>query len=110
MEPAQRLRIFFERLAAAPPAASAQEALALVCRLIQEVEEEFCLLPRQEPAPRQPAGRMYPPQADMIRTLPDGVIQARTIGHMIYCRPDGSIAICRRKSSLPSLEKTGAQL
>ena len=51
MDIPQRLAEFFHRLQAAPAAASAEEALALVCRLIEEVENEFCPLPREQQPP-----------------------------------------------------------
>lgn len=108
MEIHQRLQIFYERLAAAPPCSTAQEALALVCRLIEEVEDEFCPMPRHDPPPIARTGRMYKPQADSVRRLTGGVIQARTSGHVIFCRRDGSIAICRRGKVEVEFEKAGA--
>jgi len=45
MELHERLRIFFERLRAAPPARDAEEAMALVCSVLEKVEDEFWLDP-----------------------------------------------------------------
>ena len=109
MDIAQRLELFFRRLAEAPPAASAEEALALVCRLMEEVEEEFCPLAKQTPAPKRFTGRMYPPQADRIYPAPDGSIEADTRRHQIHCAPDGRIAIYRKESTTPVLNKPGRQ-
>lgn len=89
-----RLRIFFDRLTAAPPTSSANEALALVCRLIEEVEDEFCPIPRENPPPYlRFTGRMYAPQSDRIFRLDDGSILAETRRHMIYCGRNGDIQI-----------------
>lgn len=107
MDITQRLELFFRRLAGAPPAASAEEALQLVCRLMEEVEEEFCPLPKRTPAPKKFTGRMYPPQADRIYPTPGGAIEADTRRHQIYCAPDGRIAIFRKGSTTPVLNKPG---
>src|SRR5260221_5407808 len=93
MELYQRLEIFFARLQAAPPARNAEEALALICRLIEEVENEFCDIRRVDPAPQEPTGRMYPPQPDSIHRSGRGIIRIRTVGHIIICAPDGAIRI-----------------
>ena len=69
----ERLQIFFRRLEAAPPADSAGEAMALVCQLIEQVEDEFCPMPRENPPPLVFSGRMYAPQADRIRWV-EGVL------------------------------------
>ena len=91
MDITQRLELFFRRLAEAPPAATAEEALRLVCRLIEEVEDECCPVPRETPAPIKPSGRMYPPQADNIFPLENGDIEAQTRRHSILCLRDGGI-------------------
>ncbi len=70
--------------------------MALVCRLIEEVEDEFCPLPREEPPPILFTGRMYAPQADrMRRVLPHGTLVADTRHHRIFCQPTGEISIVR---------------
>ena len=107
MDIAQRLELFFRRLAEAPPAGTAEEALALVCRLIEEVEDEHCPVPRETPAPTDFTGRMYPPQADKIYPASDGSIEADARRHQIYCGRDGRIAIFRRGSTTPVLNKPG---
>lgn len=77
MDIQQRLAEFFRRLEAAPPVATADEAIALVCRLIEEVEDEFC------PAPRE----------DHLHRLPDGTITASTRRHRVVCLRDGAITV-----------------
>lgn len=89
----ERLGIFCERLQAAAPAANAQDALALVCRLIEEVEDELCPLPRQESGPLDFTGRMYPPKSDRVRPGPDGGLVATTRRHRIHCFVDGGITV-----------------
>ncbi len=89
----QRLAEFFRRLADAPAAASAEDALALVCRTIETVEDELCPVPGESQPPLRFTGRMYAPQADRIRKLPTGALVADTRGHRVYCGPDGSISI-----------------
>ena len=89
----QRLVEFFKRLENAPPAASAQEALDLVCRLIEEVEDELCPVPRQDPPPLVGTGRMYAPQTDHVKRFANGLIIADARHHRIYCRIDGGISI-----------------
>jgi len=89
----ERLEIFYQRLAAAPPARNAEEAMNLVCRIIEEVEDELCPLPREVPPPERFSGRMYAPQADRIRRLPNGQLVANARHHRIYCQPDGAINI-----------------
>src|SRR5579862_3928305 len=93
MELYQRLEIFFARLQAAPPARDAEDALALICRLIEDVENDYCDIPRVDPPPKEPTGRMYPPQSDSIHRSGRGIIRIRTAGHVIVCAPDGAIRI-----------------
>ena len=93
MDIQQRLAEFFRRLEAAPPVATADEAMALLCRLIEEVEDEFCPVPRTEPPPLAFTGRMYAPREDYIHRLPDGSLTASTRRHRILCRQDGAITV-----------------
>ena len=106
MEIHQRLAEFFRRLEAAPPVSSADEALALVCRLIEEVEDDLCALPRRNPPPRSFTGRMYAPQPDHVKPAPSG-LKATTRRHMIYCEGDGGITIIHRRSRSVVLAKRG---
>lgn len=105
----QRLAEFFKRLEAAPPAANAQEALDLLCRLIEEVEDELCPVARQDPPPLTSTGRMYAPQADRVKRLPNGRIVADARHHRIYCQADGSISIAyvSNKVESPLFYKAG---
>ena len=109
MDIQQRLEVFFRRLADAPPATNADEALRLVCRLIEEVEGELCPVPRRTPPPKEFTGRMYAPQADRIRRLPQGIIIADTRRHRIYCQLDGAISVERIDGRRMELIKPGAR-
>ncbi len=93
MELRERLKLFFERLSAAPPCTGAEESLAFVCRLIEEVEDEYCPVARQNPPPRSRTGRMYAPQSDLVFRLDDGSIRAETRRHTMRFFSDGSIRI-----------------
>jgi hypothetical protein len=57
----ERFQEFLQRLAAAPAANSQAEALALLSRTLNEVEDEFTEIPYQ-PEHWQTDGRMYPPR------------------------------------------------
>lgn len=103
-----RLAEFFKRLEAAPPASNAEEALALVCRIIEEVEDEFCSLPRENPPPTlRFTGRMYAPQKDRIFPLEGGGLVAETRGHLIFCEPNGGIRIDDADDGTIALMKNG---
>ena len=110
MEQHERLKIFFERLRAAPACTSAEVALALVCRLIEEVEDEHCPIPRQNPPPRTATGRMYAPQRDLIFPQNDGSIRAETRRHVMMFFPDGSIRISTESSASFEFFKSGGTL
>lgn len=110
MELHERLAIFFERLRQAPGCRSSSEALALVCRLIEEVENEHCPVARQNPPPRMATGRMYAPQSDFIFSLQDGGIRAETRRHIMKFSPDGSIRITSLTSTGFEFFKTGGTL
>ena len=107
MEIQQRLEVFFRRLAEAPPAANADEVLRLVCRLIEEVEDEFCPLRREEPPPEDFTGRMYAPQSDRTTPFgPDG-LAAETRQHRVVCSANGGITIIHKPSDTTVLGKRG---
>jgi hypothetical protein len=107
MDIQERLAEFFRRLEAAPPASTAEEALRLVCQLIEEVEDELCPLPREEPPPTEFTGRMYAPQEDMVKPRLDGSLVATTRRHVIYCGSDGAIRIAHRFRRSTVLVKPG---
>ena len=106
----ERLEIFYRRLAAAPPTTSAEEAMNLVCRTIEQVEDEFCSMPREEPPPRlRFTGRMYAPQPDRIYRLEHGGLMAEARGHRIFCLADGGIRIEDADEEMVVFVKDGGQ-
>lgn len=97
----ERVAEFYRRLGSAPAVNSADEALALLARTLDEVEDEMSGIPKKTPAPppRKPDGRMYPPQSDFIlRHSADGRITAKTRGHMIEISADGCITIRNKRT------------
>ena len=107
MELHERLEILFERIVSAPACRDAHEALELISRLTESVEEELCDMPTIDPPPIDPTGRMYPPQADYIFPQPDGSIRARTRKHRIICGTDGSITIIHVRTQKVEVSKPG---
>jgi hypothetical protein len=93
MEIQERLEVFFNRLGQAASCGTADEALALVCRLIEEVEDELSSVPREDPPPMRFTGRMYAPHADRVERRFDGSLVASTRHHSIYCSAKGAIHI-----------------
>jgi hypothetical protein len=106
---AERLVEFYRRLAAATPAANSEEALGLMCRILEEVEDDLSGIPKQAPPPRVTMfdGRLYPPLGDMVRRLPEGGIVARTRKHTIMIGANGSISILRTANSELEFTKSG---
>src|SRR5579863_6252428 len=95
MDISERLALFYRRLEAAPPAATAARAFALICRTLDEVEDEFCPVPKKHPPPRRFEGRMSIPQADRVMPQADGSWWVETRRHRISVKPDGGFVIFR---------------
>ena len=91
----QRLAIVYQRLGQAPVANTAEEALALICTVLETVEAEFCPVPKADPPPMTFDGRMYPPQQDNMQRQSDGSLRIKTRGHRIVIAPDGGFTIYR---------------
>src|SRR6266567_3788763 len=91
----ERLAVFYARLRDAPAAKSAEEAFWLICRTLDEVENEFCSVPKTDPPPRRFEGRMYSPQPDNIMVQEDGSWLVRTRRHRISIRSNGDFIISR---------------
>ena len=79
----ERLDLFFERLEKAPPCTSAGEALLLVCRKLEEVEDEFSGIPRNPNPGLKSDGRMYAPRADYMKPESDGGQIAQNKGYEV---------------------------
>lgn len=106
----ERLTEYFNRLRQQPVSRSADEALVRLSQTLMQVEDELSGIPRQEPPPppNRPDGRMYPPQADNVRRLPDGSITARTAGHRIEIGAGGSITIRNVRTGEVDFHQPGA--
>lgn len=101
----ERLDELFRRLAAAPAVSSADEALALVGSVLEQVEDEFSGVPKHPNPPLKFTGRMYPPQEDHIARHPDGSLTATTRRHSIEIGRDGAILIRSFDSGFVCLDK-----
>ncbi len=92
----ERLKEFFRRLAAAPGARNRDEALELIDRVLNEVEDELSGIPRDpEPPPYRSTGRMYPPKTDSIRDVPGKSLlkRFRSTAHNTFIGDNGAIEI-----------------
>jgi len=91
----ERLAVFYERLRIAPPAASAEESFLLICRVLEEVENEFSRVTKQSPPPRAFDGRMYLPQTDNIVKHLDNSMWIKTRHHRVRIDADGAFQVFR---------------
>ena len=105
----ERITVFYDRLAAAPAAESADDALKLIDRLLTEVEDELSGIAERSPPPpfEEDDGRMYPPQADRITRHGDGSLTAQTAKHVIEIGSKGAIRILRRRGRILEFAKDG---
>jgi hypothetical protein len=102
------MNIFLERLAAANPARSADQALALLAQYLNEVEDEFSGFPYR-PERWRTDGRMYPPQEDSRVRCPElpSIRKYRSKGHYDFVGVNGSIRIETLDAEI-LLDKRGA--
>jgi hypothetical protein len=101
-----RIQAFLDRLKDASPASSAEEAYALVCETLNEVEDEFTSIPFDIAAASDK--RMYPPLNDNAfkdKECP-GVTRYRSRGHNTRVGANGAIRIDEVKGSC-LLDKAG---
>jgi hypothetical protein len=103
----ERLQEFFKRLGDAPYATDPEDALSLLGRLIDEVEDEWSGIPKRENPGLVFDGRMYPLQEDFIERLPDGSLVARTRGHVIEIDRRGGIIIKSKRTGGTVFSKPG---
>ncbi len=90
----ERIAELFRRLAAAPPAATAEEAKSLVDNTLNDVEDELTGIPFDASA-WQTDGRLYPAQEDSRRPVagrPE-VVRYRHRSHYTYLGANGAIEI-----------------
>jgi hypothetical protein len=89
----ERLRLFFQRLLAVPPASSHDEARALLADTLTRVEDEFSGVPAEPESPL----RMYPPLDDNRRAVPGaaGLARYRSASHFTFIGTSGAILITK---------------
>jgi hypothetical protein len=90
----QRLREFIRRLRSAPPVASFQEARELLGKTLNAVEDELSGV-AFDPSNWQSDGRMYPPQDDSERSVPEHprVRRFRSRRHNTFIATNGALEI-----------------
>jgi hypothetical protein len=106
---AERLEEFFRRLSAAPLASDHDEAMRQVADTLNGVEDEMTSIPYDPTLPLTD-GRMYPPQPDSRRAVPDrpDVTRYRSRKHSIRIRDNGAIQIIDQATGAIALDKPGA--
>jgi hypothetical protein len=108
MDKKARLKLFHERLAAAPTARTHDEAYDLLCTILDAVEDEHSGLPNNPQW--ETDGRMYPPQIDSVRKV-DGfptVRRYRSSNHNTFIGSNGAIEIRQVVPELVQFAKPGA--
>lgn len=103
-----RLEEFAARLRAAPPAATAEEALTQLSDILNEVEDEMTSIPYNL-AEWRTDGRLYPPQDDSRHSVPGHprVVRYRSKEDNTFIGANGSIEIQRVDKSV-RVDKAGA--
>lgn len=103
----ERTNIFLKRLSAAPPSASEDEALAMLARILNGVEDEFTTIPN-DPSQWKTDGRLYPPQIDNRFSVEghDDIVRFRNRKHSTLVGANGAIKIL--KEGTTCLDKPGS--
>ena len=93
-EKSERLSEFYEKFGKAHPSSSFDEVYGLFVTLMNAVEDEFSGVP-YDPARWQTDGRLYPPQIDSIRDVPDRpfVKRFRSKSHNTFIGTNGAVEI-----------------
>jgi hypothetical protein len=104
----ERLQEFFRRLARASAVPSGEAALELIAVTLTAVEDELTDIPA-DPERWMTDGRMYPPQPDSRREVPEHpeVTRYRSRAHNTFVRSNGAIEI-RDLSDQVLFRKAGA--
>jgi hypothetical protein len=90
----ERLDEFFRRLLAAPGAGTFEEVMKQLINILNAVEDELTGTPN-DPANWQQDHRLYPPQPDAMRDVPEHphVQRFRSRRHNVYVGDNGSVEI-----------------
>jgi|ERR1700733_13277351 len=90
----ERIVEFIRRLGLADSVDSQKAAFALLSRILNEVEDEYSMVPFN-PSSWRDDGRLYPPQEDhkySVEGRPD-IIRYRSAGHNTWISTGGAIRI-----------------
>jgi hypothetical protein len=103
----ERLEEFFRRLLVAPNTGTSDEAMQQLSNILDQVEDELTGVPNI-PENWREDGRIYPPQADRMHSVPGQprVKRFRTAGHNIYVGENGSLQIVTVDGAV-EMEKPG---
>ncbi len=94
MDKYARLELFYERLQAAPPAQTREEAYALLCSTLNAIEDEHSGV-LNNPASWLTDGRLYPPQQDRVYAVsgfPE-VLRYGSFKHDTFIASNGAIEV-----------------
>jgi hypothetical protein len=109
LKKSDRLKIFTTRLGSAKPAANQEEAIKLINKTLDNVEDEFSGIIKAKGIPNRDDGRMYGILDEKyITTLEDGTKIARTKGNRIILNKDGGFQIQTKDGSETLFTKAGA--
>jgi len=87
----ERLKIINQRLSEAPAAKNADEAMQLLHKTFDDVEDAFSGVPKVDNPGLKYQGRVYAPREDYTTRLPDGGLEAVTKGNIVRISPSGDI-------------------
>jgi hypothetical protein len=107
----ERLRVFFERLIAAPPANDLKSAVALFEATLNSVEDELSGAPNDLSKSPQD-GRMYPPLPDNVKPYLNAAgatvgTRHRSAAHITWVAINGAIRIAQARDKAILLDKPG---
>ena len=105
----ERLAEFYRRLATAATCRTSEEALNLLASTLNAVEDEHSGV-SYNPESWQTDGRMYPAQADRIRSVAgrSGVFCLHHVRHLTFVSAVGSIEIHDRATGAVVFTKAGS--
>lgn len=106
----ERLEEFYRRLGLAPAASTYDEALALIRKIMNDVEDELSGVPMDpDPPLKSDDGRMYPPKGDLVFEIPGrpAVIGLQSRRHHSLVGDNGAIEI-RSLKGVIEFSKPGA--